>query len=59
MDSLNPSWLSIELDSIDADIEKWNEALRTSYEASFGAITREEKRLVAQNSLATPNSCDS
>ncbi len=35
MDSLNPHWLSIELSTIDASTEKWNAALRSSYEASF------------------------
>lgn len=35
MGSLNPQWLSIELESIDATIEKWSPALWASYEASL------------------------
>jgi len=59
MDSLNPHWLSIELDSIDASTEKWNVALRTSYEASIRELTRAEKGPAAQKSISIPNSCDS
>jgi len=41
MDSLNPHWLSIELDSIDDSTDKWNAALQTSYEASFRLLTED------------------
>jgi hypothetical protein len=60
MDSLNPRWLTIELDSIDHDVEKWNDALRRSYEASFRALTQAGKdHPFTQNSESIPNSCDS
>lgn len=58
MDSLNPSWLSIELDAIDADVEKWSDALRTSYEASVSELARAESAVAVQSSISTPNSCD-
>lgn len=42
MDSLNPYWLSIELSTIDASTDKWNAALRSSYEASFRSLLNKE-----------------
>lgn len=39
MESLNPCWLSIELNSIDADVAKWSGALLASYQASLEAMS--------------------
>lgn len=33
MNALNPKWLSIELQSIDLDIQNWNAGIRASYQA--------------------------
>jgi hypothetical protein len=38
MGSLNPRWLTIELESIDATVENWNAAIRTSYEAALQSL---------------------
>jgi hypothetical protein len=42
MGSLNPYWLSIELDSIDATTEKWSAALWASYQATLLDLTKSE-----------------
>jgi hypothetical protein len=38
MGSLDPRWLSVELDSIDATIKTWTPALCDSYEAALRAF---------------------
>jgi hypothetical protein len=43
MEALNPNWLSIELDSIDESTERWNDALRSSYQASVRVLARAEE----------------
>jgi hypothetical protein len=35
MDSLNPEWLSIEVQSIDLAMEGWSEAMKASYDAAL------------------------
>jgi hypothetical protein len=35
MGSLNPHWLSVELDLIDATIQHWNSALIESFQATL------------------------
>jgi hypothetical protein len=42
MGTLNPRWLSIELESIDATVENWSMAIRTSYEAALQTLTKKE-----------------
>jgi hypothetical protein len=42
MGSLNPRWLSIELESIDATVENWSAAVRTSYEAALQTLVKRE-----------------
>ena len=37
MGSLNPEWLAIELDSIDATAKNWSSAIRASYKAAVDA----------------------
>ena len=53
MGSLNPQWLSIELDSIDATIENWSPALWTSYEASLLTLAAND---IAHSYLVENNS---
>ena len=48
MGSLNPRWLSIELDSIDATMEKWIPALWASYQASLQTLAGDD---IARNYL--------
>jgi hypothetical protein len=38
MDALNPEWLRIEAQSIDAAVENWGEAVRTSYQATLQSL---------------------
>ena len=38
MGSLNPEWLAIELDSIDATVKNWSEAIQASYKAAVESI---------------------
>jgi hypothetical protein len=42
MGSLNPHWLSIELESIDATVENWSVAVRTSYQAALQTLVKKE-----------------
>jgi len=35
MDSLNPEWLSIEVESIDLSVGGWSEAMKASYDAAL------------------------
>jgi hypothetical protein len=39
MGALNPEWLSIEAQSIDAAVENWGEAVRSSYQATLQSLT--------------------
>jgi hypothetical protein len=39
MGALNREWLSIEAQSIDAAVENWGEAVRSSYQATLQALT--------------------
>jgi hypothetical protein len=39
MDSLNPGWLRIEVESIETAVEAWSGALRASYEAAMHSMT--------------------
>jgi hypothetical protein len=48
MGSLNPHWLSIELDSIDATTQKWNAAIWASYQATLHALTERQLQEAAQ-----------
>jgi hypothetical protein len=38
MGALNPEWLRIEAQSIDAAVENWGEAVRTSYQATLQSL---------------------
>lgn len=38
MGTLNPEWLSIEAQSIDAAVENWGEAVRASYQATLQSL---------------------
>jgi hypothetical protein len=42
MGSLNPEWLSIELDSIDATVENWTAALWSSYQSTLQSLAAED-----------------
>ena len=42
MGSLDPHWLTIELDSIDATIENWSPALWISFEATLQTLLSNE-----------------
>ena len=42
MGSLNPQWLSIELESIDATVENWSAAVRASYQAALQTLVKKE-----------------
>jgi hypothetical protein len=42
MGSLNPQWLSIELESIDATVENWSAAVWTSYQAALQSLVKKE-----------------
>jgi hypothetical protein len=42
MGSLNPQWLSIELESIDATVENWSAAVWTSYQAALKTLVKKE-----------------
>jgi len=55
MGSLNPEWLAIELDSIDATVESWSEAIQASYKAAIESVQAKpatEKPLASVASLA-------
>jgi hypothetical protein len=41
MDSLNPEWLSIEVQSIDLAMEGWSEAMKASYDAALLSLSEE------------------
>ena len=42
MGTLNPRWLSIELELIDATVENWSAAVRTSYQAALQTLIRKD-----------------
>jgi len=42
MGSLNPQWLNIELESIDATVENWSSALWDSYEAALQTLISDQ-----------------
>jgi len=42
MGSLNPEWLSIELNSIDATAENWSSAIQASYKAAVESMHNKE-----------------
>ena len=48
MDSLNPKWLSIELDSIDLTIQSWSDAARELYRAAMQSF------MAAKNEIKAP-----
>jgi hypothetical protein len=43
MGTLNPRWLSIELEMISATVENWSAAVRNSYDAALQASLKQEK----------------
>jgi hypothetical protein len=39
MESLNPGWLGIEVEAIEAEVEGWTGAIRASYQAALHSMT--------------------
>ena len=52
METLNPKWLSIELQSIDDEISKWSVDIRTSFELVSNDFFREKAGATFNSDLA-------
>lgn len=52
METLNPKWLSVELQSIDDEISKWSVDIRTSFELVSNDFFREKSQRERDSDLA-------
>jgi hypothetical protein len=48
MNSLNPGWLTVELEAIQKDQERWDRALKISYEVSMQRVFEHQAKVVSR-----------
>lgn len=54
MNSLDPRWLSIELEAIQKEQEGWNQTLKTSYEVAIQRVIQHQARTAAEDTRHRP-----
>ncbi|QQO14862.1 hypothetical protein JJB99_01305 [Bradyrhizobium diazoefficiens] len=51
MNSLDPSWLSIELEAIQKEQERWDQALKSSYAVAVARVLRYQGRTAEKSNI--------